>query len=185
MVLGVVRGYGRAHGYLIGNDLISWGAGDWANIKWGSIYHALKQLTKDGYLDEDWPVPGRTDYQLTEAGEFEYKRLLAEAFRRPQPRPDMLFAGLAMLPSLEREEAIGLLEQRLAHLESARAEAAEKLDGWQEPPHVRELYGLWVHTADGGISWTRGLIDRLRSGEYPMAGDPGSPGVAGSWPLPA
>lgn len=180
-MLGVVRGYGRAHGYLVGNDLLSWGADDWANVKWGSIYHALKQLTKAGFLRDDWAAPGRTDYELTEQGEFEFKKLLANAFRRPEPRPDMLGAGLALLPSLTRAEAIDLLRQRLAALETICAEAETQLEGWREPPHVRELYGLWVHSAEGGISWTEGLIERLEAGAYPMAGEPGSPGKPGSW----
>lgn len=182
MVLGVVRGYGRAHGYLIGQDLLSWGADDWANVKWGSIYHALKQLTKGEFLREDFTVPGRTDYELTERGEFEFKRLLAEAFRRPEPRPDMLCAGLALLPALTRAEAIGLLEQRLVALEASSADAAGRIANHGDPEHVRELYGLWKHTADGGVDWTRGLIDRLADGAYPMAGERGSPGKPGSWP---
>ncbi len=33
LVLGVVRGYGRVHGYPMGADLLSWGAGEWANVE--------------------------------------------------------------------------------------------------------------------------------------------------------
>jgi DNA-binding PadR family transcriptional regulator len=185
LVLGVVRGYGRAHGYLIGNDLMSWGADVWANVKWGSIYHALKQGVKAGFLREDWFVSGRTDYELTEKGEFEFRRLLADALRKPEPRPDMLAAGLAMLPALTRAEAISLLEVRLAAVEAVRKEADDQLTGWREPPHVRELYRLRVANAADDIAWTRGLIERLRDGAYAMAGEPGTVGKAGSWPHPA
>jgi len=185
LVLGVVRGYGRAHGYLIGNDLMSWGADVWANVKWGSIYHALKQGVKAGFLREEWTVPGRTDYELTEKGEFEFQRLLADAMRKPEPRPDMLAAGLAMLPALTRSQAVSLLEIRLSAVEAIRKEADGQLTGWQEPPHVRELYRLRVDNAADDIAWTRGLIDRLNAGEYAMAGEPGTVGKAGSWPHPA
>src|ERR1700754_4770685 len=118
LVLGIVRGYGRAHGYRVGNDLLSWGADEWANVKWGSIYHALRSLTQSGFLLDHDDVPGRTDYELTERGEAEYLRLLRDALRRPQPRPDFMGAALAMLPSLAREEAIALLCERLAALEA-------------------------------------------------------------------
>ena len=185
LVLGVVRGYGRAHGYLIGNDLMSWGADVWANVKWGSIYHALKQGVKAEFLSEDWPVPGRTEYELTEKGEFEFRRLLADALRKPEPRPDMLAAGLAMLPALNRGQAVSLLEIRLSAVEAIRKEADESLTSWREPPHVRELYRLRVANAADDVAWTRGLIDRLNAGEYAMAGEPGSLGKAGSWPRPA
>lgn len=181
LVLGVVRGYGRAHGYLIGSDLLSWGAGEWANVKWGSIYHALKQLTRAELLREDWPVPGRTDYELTERGEAEFLRLLRDALRRPDPRPDTLAAGLALLPALPRDEAVALLRERLAALEARRDGAREQADRWGEPEHVRELFGLWVHSAESAADWTRGLIGRLEGGAYRMVGEPGSPGRRGSW----
>ncbi|MBB5953552.1 DNA-binding PadR family transcriptional regulator [Saccharothrix tamanrassetensis] len=183
LVLGVVRGYGRAHGYLIGNDLMSWGAGEWANVKWGSIYHALKQLTKDGCLTDETVPPARTDYVLTAKGEQEFRRLLRDALRRPETRPDMLAAGLALLPSLTRADAVALLHERLAALESRRDTAREQAAGWGEPAHVRELFGLWEHTAGSGVAWTRGLLERLEAGAYPMAGDRGSPGGPGSWSI--
>jgi DNA-binding PadR family transcriptional regulator len=183
LVLGIVRGYGRAHGYRVGNDLLSWGADEWANVKWGSIYHALKALTRSGLLRDHYDIPGRTDYELTERGEHEFMRLLRDAVRHPQPRPDFLGAALAMLPSLPRDEAIRLLRERLTTLEEMRDKAQAQIDGWTHPPHVRELFGLWEHDAAGGVEWTLGLIERLEAGAYPMAGEPGSPGKPGSWPV--
>ncbi|HEX6345567.1 PadR family transcriptional regulator [Umezawaea sp.] len=185
LVLGVVRGYGSAHGYLVGTDLVSWGADEWANVKWGSIYHALKQLTKEGCLSESLVPPARTDYRLTDKGEVEYLRLLRDALRLPDVRPDTLGAGLALLPSLTRAEAIGLLRQRLEALEGKRDSARGLRESWGRPTHVKELFGLWEHTAAGDAAWTRGLVERLESGEYPMMGEPGSPGPAGSWHDPS
>lgn len=182
LVLGIVRGYGRAHGYRVGSDLASWDAADWANVKWGSIYHALRSLTRSGHLLDHDDVAGRTDYELTERGEAEYLRLLRDAVRRPQSRPDYLGAALAMLPSLSRDEAVRLLRERLTALEETRDKARAQLDAWTDPPHWSELYGLWEHTAAGGVEWTAGLIERLEAGRYAMAGEPGSPGRAGSWP---
>jgi DNA-binding PadR family transcriptional regulator len=181
LVLGIVRGYGRAHGYRVGNDLLSWGADEWANVKWGSIYHALRAGVKAGQLLDHDDVPGRTDYELTERGEAEFRQLLRDALRRPEHRPDMLGAALALLPALEREEALELLRERLATCEALRDKATAQLGGWADPPHVRELFGLWESSAAGGAEWTRGLIARLGSGHYAMAGEPGSFGVPGSW----
>jgi DNA-binding PadR family transcriptional regulator len=181
LVLGIVRGYGRAHGYRVGNDLLSWGADEWANVKWGSIYHALRSLTQAGFLLDHDEVPTRTDYELTERGEQEFMRLLRDALRRPHPRPDLVGAALAMLPSLPRAEAVALLRERLAALESARDKARAQVAALVDPPHVRELFGLWESSAAGGAEWTRGLIARLGSGLYAMAGEPGSPGRPGSW----
>lgn len=186
LVLGVVRMYGKAHGYRVGCDLLSWGAGEWANVKWGSIYHALKQLAKEGLLgasDAGKQHQCRTDYAMTPAGDSEFFRLLRDALRQPEYRPDLLGASLVLLPALPRAEAIALLGERLAALEAQRDEMAkfvEKAGEGGVPPHVRELFGLWTHSADSGIDWTRGLIIRLEGGAYAMAGEGdahfGSPG---------
>jgi DNA-binding PadR family transcriptional regulator len=181
LVLWMVRGYGRTHGYVIGTELLSWGAGEWANVKWGSVYHALKTLTRDGLLRDFNEIPDRTEYEITERGEVEFMTLLRDSVRAPRPRADYLGAAMAMLPALPRAEAVALLRERLAALEIAREKAQAQLDGWVDPPHVMELFGLWAHEAQAGIDWTRGLIRRLESGAYAMAGEPGSPGRPGSW----
>lgn len=148
LVLGVVRGYGRAHGYLVGTDLISWGADGWANVKWGSIYHALRTMADAGLLRDYGDVPGRTEYELTERGEAEYLRLLREAVRRPQSRPDQLGAALAMLPSLPRDEAVRLLRERLTALEETRDKAQTELDARADAP----LLGSLAHWGCSNLS---------------------------------
>ncbi|MBB6171623.1 DNA-binding PadR family transcriptional regulator [Nocardiopsis mwathae] len=187
LVLGVVRTHGRAHGYLVRSELLTWGADGWANIKWGSIYHALRQLAKQGLLTaiEDADAAGRTDYEITEKGDAEFLRLLRGALRESADRPDMLGAGVAFLPALARQEAIALLTERLEGLEADRAEVDGAL-GYPGtgglPLHVRELFSLWMKSITGGIEWTRDLIARLENGEYVMAGEGrggfGEPGTA-------
>jgi hypothetical protein len=86
------------------------------------------------------------------------------------------------LPSLPRDEAISLLEERRAALEAAQEKARAQREALVEPPHVRELFGLWEQNAASSAAWTRGVIERLQAGAYPMAGEPRSPGKPGSWP---
>jgi DNA-binding PadR family transcriptional regulator len=176
LVLGVVSGYGTAHGYLVHNELVSWGADEWANVKWGSIYHALRQLTKEGKL-EAMPAEdgsGRVDYRLTPSGEETFHALLRTALSDAGPHADLLAAGLAFLAALPRTEAIELLERRLAALKEERdviAPYVGSFDDWTEPgtEHVPELFGLWHHSADAAATWTAGLIERLRAGAYTFA----------------
>jgi DNA-binding PadR family transcriptional regulator len=181
LVLGIVRGYGRVHGYRVGTDLLSWGASEWANVKWGSIYYALRSLTQAGFLHDFDEVPGRTEYALSERGQAEFTRLLRDALRRSQPRPDLLGAALALLPALPREEAIYLLRERLASLQEARQKARLQISGWAGPPHVLELFKLWEHNATRDAHWTQQLIERLESGTYALLAEPDSPGEPGSW----
>lgn len=193
LVLGVVRGFGRAHGYLVQNELVSWGPEAWANVKWGSLYHALRQMTKEGLLHAEEFVewPGRVDYALTEAGEERFGQLLRDTLRRADQRPDMLAAGLALLPALPRAEAIALLTERLRALEASREVYAAEAGDRGGHAHLGELYDLRVHTADAAADWTRELIGRLAAGEYVMAdedrrafGTPGSLATAKRGPGP-
>lgn len=171
LVLGVVRGFGRAHGYLVQNELVAWGPEAWANVKWGSLYHALRQMTKEGLLTateyEEWP--GRVDYELTEAGQERFLQMLRDALRRADQRPDMLAAGLALLPALPRSEAIALLSERLRALEASRDSYAAEAGDRGGHAHLQELFDLRVRTADAAADWTRGLIKRLESGAYVTA----------------
>src|SRR5690606_35597363 len=86
LVLGTVRIFGTAHGYLVHNELTTWGADEWANVKWGSIYHALRQMATKGLLDSTVTDDhlGRVDYTITPAGDEEFFRLLRSALKTPE-----------------------------------------------------------------------------------------------------
>src|SRR5215470_1004801 len=116
LVLGAVRQHGRAHGYQVRNDLEYWGAHEWSNAKPGSIYHALKQMAKQGLLHAHEVAPStaggppRTEYELTEQGTEEYLTLLRSSLTSYDQRPDILTAALGFMVDLPREEVVGLLK---------------------------------------------------------------------------
>nr|WP_211198933.1 PadR family transcriptional regulator [Phytoactinopolyspora limicola] len=180
LVLGAVRQHGRAHGYQVRNDLEFWGAQQWSTAKPGSIYHALKQLAKEGLLVEHDTAPStaggppRTEYELTAAGHQTYLDLLRAALRTYDQKIDVLTSGVGFIVDLRRDEAIALLNERIAALESWRDEVVKE---WTPDPapeewtHIGEIMQLWIHNAESGIEWTRGLIRRLEDGRYVMAGE--------------
>lgn len=181
LVLGAVRQHGRAHGYMIRNDLEFWGAHEWSNAKPGSIYHALKQLAKQGLLTAHETAPStvggppRTEYELTRSGDAEFLRLLRHALTDIDEKPDMLTSAVGFIVDLPRAEAVELLRRRVAALEAWRSEVTEHWVPEGVTPegmgHIGEIMGLWVHTSDSGAQWTRGLIERLEGGAYVMAGE--------------
>lgn len=177
LVLGVVRVHGGTHGYRVGRDLMDWGAKEWANVKWGSIYHALRKLSEQGKLRE-FVSPGdeitdRTSYELTEEGEVEFRRLLRGALRHAGDDHALLYAGVTLMPCLPRAEVIEALRERLVALEKSNVETAAAIDSsaaeWGKPAHVRELFRLWHITVEAGAEWTRRLLGELEAGEYVMA----------------
>jgi DNA-binding PadR family transcriptional regulator len=179
LVLGVVRGYGQAHGYQVRRELLSWGAEYWANVKPGSIYHALKKLAKDGLLaevanEEGEAGPDRLVYALTPDGETEFTQLLTKAFSSTNQGNEEIFAATTFLTALTRQHAIGLLGYRLramqGSLDNARRSVASNAETGK-PTHVSELFRHWEYTAEAEVRWTQQLIERLEAGEYVMADD--------------
>lgn len=182
LVLGVVRMHGKAHGYQVRRDLLTWSADKWANVQSGSIYHALKQMAKEGLLDQvdmepSGSGPERTGYQLTPDGETEFQLLLAKMLSVPDESAQDAYglaAAVTFLTTLPRARAISLLRHRLTHLDGQHATVVSLLEhgtGWGQPAHVNELYRLWCTHVDATAQWTRNLVGRLESGEYVMADD--------------
>ncbi|MFJ4972943.1 PadR family transcriptional regulator [Streptomyces sp. NPDC088755] len=180
LVLGAVRMHGRAHGYQVRNDLEYWGAHEWSNAKPGSIYHALKQMAKQGLLlaHETAPStvggPPRTEYEVTEEGLAEYRTLLRDAIRSYDQNLDVLSAAIGFIVDLPREEAVALLKERVEGMKEWRDAVTEYYtpeDGPESLGHIGEIMNLWVHSADTGAEWTRGLIARIEGGAYTFAGE--------------
>ncbi|MFH8571745.1 PadR family transcriptional regulator [Streptomyces sp. NPDC017993] len=180
LVLGAVRQHGRAHGYQVRNDLEYWGADEWSNAKPGSIYHALKQLAKHGLLLAHDTAPStaggppRTEYEVTAAGETEFFTLLRAALSQHDQKVDVLSAGIGFLVDLPRAEAVALLGERVRALEEWRGTVTEYYTPEEGPGqlgHIGEIMDMWVHSADSGAAWTRGLIERIEGGAYVFAGE--------------
>ena len=180
LVLGAVRQHGRAHGYQVRNDLEYWGAHEWSNAKPGSIYHALKQMAKQGLLlaHEIAPStaggPPRTEYEITERGTEEFLSLLREALASYDQKMDVISAGIGFIVDLPREEAVALLKKRVEGLEEWRTSVTDYYtpeDGPGQLGHIGEIMHLWVHSADAGAEWTRGLIERIEGGAYTFEGE--------------
>ncbi|MEU7283013.1 PadR family transcriptional regulator [Streptomyces sp. NPDC045431] len=180
LVLGAVRQHGRAHGYQVRNDLEYWGAHEWSHAKPGSIYHALKQLAKQGMLRayETAPStaggPPRTEYEITEKGTEEFFALLRASLTSYDQKTDVLSAAVGFIVDLPREEAVALLRQRLAAIERWKADVLERYTPEKGPEalgHIGEIMNLWVHSAVAGAAWTRGLIERIEHGAYTFAGE--------------
>lgn len=185
LVLGAVRQHGRAHGYQVRNDLEFWGAHEWSNAKPGSIYHALKQMAKQGLLlaHEVAPStvggPPRVEYEITDKGTEEFLTLLREALTSYDQQMDMISAAIGFIVDLPRQEAVALLKQRIIGLQQWRASVTEYYTPEQGPEqlgHIGEIMNMWVHSADSEAAWTHGLIDRIEGGAYTFA-DEGEPFV--------
>ena len=182
LILGVVRIFQPVHGYFVRRELLSWRAEQWANINPGSIYNALRTLTKEGYLeearaDDDGAGPGgKTSYRLTADGETEFMTMLHDAFwSLNEYSPDAMYAAIGFMSYLQRDEVIAALEHRIARIEATKTELDYR-DGVLRasptvPDHTSEILRLAVARLDGELSWARELAARIRGGAYVFAGE--------------
>ncbi|MBF6257431.1 PadR family transcriptional regulator [Nocardia farcinica] len=175
LVLGVLRRDGPAHGYAVRRELLSWRAETWTNVKPGSIYHALKQLCAEGKLREAGTEsggagPGRTLFELTEAGEAEFRALLDRALVSIDM--EELGAAIAFMDALPRAHVVARLREQQRNAAAVRDDLLAMIPEFparHEVPHATDLLELWSGVFDTLTRWTGGLVARLEAGEYHMS----------------
>ena len=187
LVLGAVRIFQPVHGYFVRRELLSWRADQWAHLNPGSVYNALRTLTRDGFLEEvqtetQGRRPERTTYRLTPDGETEFLALERAALWNVEAHaPDELLAAWSFAWTLSREEVVAAFEHRLAQIQAGRQAtdfAVADIDrDPDKPAHVAEHMRLTQARLDGEAAWTEELLAALGRGEYWFAGEPDPP-----WP---
>ena len=177
LVLGVVRTRGEAHGYAVHRELMSWRVDTWTAVKPPSIYHAVKQLDKEGFLESsdktDSPRgPARVAYRLTPAGDDEFLRLLEVALTSPDI--EEFGAGIAFMRCLPRGRVERLLQEQLTATRAIDDELEAMKSVWPdpgEPPHAQHLLDLWRGSFASNATWTAAMLARIGNGEFRFTGD--------------
>lgn len=174
------------HGYELRKQIELSRRDRWADIKYGSIYGALRRLSGEGLLEEVGMArvgnrPPHTVYRTTEAGKEELSRLLKEAWVRPTPSARPMDTALSFVWLLPAGEVEGLIEERLAKI----GEMAEELDStqrWAEEQAeehgldlergVRAMVSdLFEHSRRSIVAereWAEYVLGRVRGGAYDL-----------------
>lgn len=183
LVLGVVRIFEPAHGYLLLQELNSWHVEQWANVKPGSIYSTLRTLSKDGLLqvvaasEAAGPV-AKTSYRTTPAGVLEFERLVKRSINDvSSPSIATTMSGIGFMTYLDRAEVRELFEQRRAALAAELSTLNTAIEtfaetGPQAPPHVIEHFRFLKSQFQGNLDWTTGFLARIGAGAYSFRGEP-------------
>lgn len=180
-MLGTVRIFQPVHGYYVLRELKTWRAEEWASLKPGSVYNALRSLTRDGFLEEvaidaEGARPARTTYRLTDDGQSEFVTLVRDALWTVDGSdPGRLMAGLSFMFVLSREEVLASVENRISQIEAHHTQTpfivATMLEDSGKPRHVREIFELADARLQGEAQWARRLAQRIREGDYTFAGE--------------
>jgi DNA-binding PadR family transcriptional regulator len=182
LMLGLIRWLEPVHGYEVRRELISWNVEGWANLKPGSIYHALRKLTEEGLLDEVGTErvegrPARTLYRTTRFGQEEFTRLLRKYWWEHQHQTDPFAVAMSFLPSLPRREAVLALRNRAAVLRGSVDQARSLAQEWmaEKPVHVSWLLELESARVEAEIAWCERVAAKVEAGEGQHEDDPGNP----------
>jgi len=182
LVLGCVRIFQPVHGYFLRRELLSWEVDQWAHVHPGSIYHALKQLTKAGLLDEvPTPAPGarpaRTAYRLTDEGEREFLTLLRVGLLSVDD-PTLFLTAINMAPALSRDEAVETVTARVGLLEAAIGYAESQVEqivaAPDTPDSASEVARILAARLRGELAWAEDYLERVKGGAYSFVGEPPS-----------
>jgi DNA-binding PadR family transcriptional regulator len=185
LVMGVVRMFQPVHGYFVRRELVSWHAHEWAHLNPGSIYNALRTLSREAYLEEveteaQGKRPARTTYRLTPDGEAAFLHLLREALWTVTPHdPAALLAAWGFAHTFTRGEVSAAFEHRVAWIEAngrTLEYSIQDMAHTQTPAPVAEHLRLVRARLEGEAQWLSATLVRLRAGEYSFAGEPEAPG---------
>lgn len=182
LLLGAVALFEPVNGYQIRRELMSWQVDQWGNVKPGSIYHGLSQLVSSGLaIRHDLTDGARTVavYQLTEAGRAEFDRLLVEAVVSVNAfdRHDF-HAAIGLLPILDADRGLELLERRQANLKDELADFPsdpDPADFPYAPPMALRGLQLWGMELRAESAWLSKLIDDIHAGGLTLGYDDWAP----------
>lgn len=174
VILGLLRDR-PLYGYEL-KQIIEEHMGDWTNIAFGSIYYALGKLDEEDLIEQiaveqEGRRPSRSVYQITDAGQAEFLRLLREVWGEVERHYYDIDIGLMFMGALPLEEVKGYLRGRIAQLEGILQHIAEHRAEQLAEPEVPALaaavfdHGLAHFRAE--LDWTRDLLDKVEAGVYP------------------
>lgn len=159
------------HPYQLHRMLLERGKELIADVKPGSIYHAVQRLEKHGLAEsvetaKEGRRPERTTYRITDAGRTACLEWTQTMLARPKTDYPQFLAGLATAAVLDPEVVANALTRRAEDLDGELSRYRDELRQYSPVlPRVVLIeaeYLVAVRTAE--LDWIRGIVQELRSG---------------------
>nr|WP_062336032.1 PadR family transcriptional regulator [Herbidospora sakaeratensis] len=162
---------GPLHGYEVRRRLELWGAGYWANVAYGSIYHGLAKMAGEGLLAVVEHGPGgKTVYEVTDDGREEFRRQLLTYWWEIKPIVDPFQVALTFMDRLAKPDLVNAMNARLEQLRAAISSTERALEAklaFDAPRHVDECIRLANAQLRSQLDWIETAIERVENGELP------------------
>ncbi len=174
------------HGYELRkrlNLMLGWGR----VLSYGSLYPALKKMLRSNLIEESTPAVTtsrrpRIVYQLTEAGDVEFQRLMCEV--GPTAWEDDNFdIRFAFFGRTDMEIRLRVLEGRRSRLQERLERVQKELAMTQQEVdrYAQELQRHGVESVEREVLWLSELINAERAGGAAVD-DAGTPSTTDSTP---
>lgn len=143
-------------------------AGQWSDVRPGSLYGALHRLAAEGLIEplrteQSGNLPARTVYAITAEGRRELRALRGEALAEVGPRPDPVDLALAMSSDLDEEVLRGYVQDRIGVLTAQAAQAEHQAErAWPDQTVADDL--VMEHARlriEAELTWHRLVLDRI------------------------
>ncbi len=171
VVLGALESLGRGSGYDIIGELNRKKIDRWTDIKKGSVYYALRELSKEGAIDEVEKTrvgryPDKTIFQITAKGRELFDSLQEEAFLGLFPHFYGFKIALKFNTRRSAAEIEGYAERAIERIDQQFEAMDEYLNGLDETStlyrtdkffikHEKMLFGAekeWIQDAVKNLS---------------------------------
>ncbi|MFI9385977.1 PadR family transcriptional regulator [Kutzneria sp. NPDC052558] len=148
-----------------------------ANVKPGSLYHAVERLETHGHIEvvdtqREGRRPERTVYGVTEAGRDGFMERAKAMLGSVEPEHPEYASGLAALNELEREQALAELRTRALTLQAAAAADEVVIESLLARP-LPAIYWLdkkfLADRRQFELAWTKQLIEDITTGRVDWA----------------
>lgn len=153
---------GNLYGYEIKKKIVE-RLGDYVDIKFGSIYYAIKKAVDNGYVkrvgtEKEGGNPERYIYQILPAGRKYYKKLLKQYFDHNLIHFDIDIV-LMFYKSLSDEQKEMFIEERKDLMKEKIAELKVKIDeeSKKKESNNMHLYNYLENHIKAELNWLKSL----------------------------
>lgn len=167
-MLGALARRGPMYGHQLRRDARMDRAGQWSDVRPGSLYGALHRLAAEGLIEpvrteQAGHLPARTVYAITAEGQRELRALRGEALAEVGPRPDPVDLALAMSSDLDTEVLRGYMQDRIGVLTAQAAQVAHHTErAWPDQTVADDL--VMEHARlriEAELAWHRLVLDQI------------------------
>ncbi len=155
------------HGYEIEQIIEKRGMREWTEIGFSSIYYLLNKLEKAGLVESQLiPTQGRGSrrrvYQITAEGREALSKATLEALSQPKQNYPAVLLGIANLPLLSQEQALGALRSYRKGLAKRLGDVAGQAESQRPlPDHVEILFDYSLEMLGAEKNWVEKVIRKM------------------------